>query len=67
MDNPESGWKLAYFLATSLIGQKVTVDKQHMGIIKMMFGGPLELFFVVVCKDDIFYIDVYDKIRLELI
>lgn len=62
-----NNWEIAYYFSLTLIGQKVKVDKIHEAIVRMVFGGPLEIFFVVANKDNIFYIDAYDQTRMEII
>lgn len=56
-----TNWEFFYYLAYSMVGQKVLVDDKHTGILRMVLGGPLELFLVIFTKDDILYVDAYDQ------
>lgn len=56
-----------YTALQSLIGKKARVDDKYEGIIKGVYGGPLELFFMISTPDGLTYEAMDNPKRIDII
>jgi hypothetical protein len=63
----EIDWHRTYSVLQQIVGYKVKVDGEHDGIIRGIFGGPLELFFMIGVGDKVIYVDSTEPNRIDLL